>query len=102
MNVYARNAVVAGAVAMLAACASNSPLEAPASPPPATGVCSPDLLEGLKGLTLEAARARLERAGVRYRVVSDGAKEFPLTMDYDHNRVGLELERGVVVAARCG
>jgi len=101
MNSFSGAAVAAGAVVMLAACAAGAPLEVPASPPPAAE-CSPALLEGLKGLSLDAARARLEQAGVRYRVVRDGDQEFPVTLDYDHNRVGLELERGVVVAARCG
>ncbi|MEF9942691.1 MAG: hypothetical protein RR758_00695 [Burkholderiaceae bacterium] len=100
MNLFSRNTAAAGAVVMLAACAPAAPVDAPASPAPAA--CSPVLLESLKGMTLEAANAQLDQAGVRHRVVSDGDKNFPVTLDFDHQRVGLELKAGVVTAASCG
>ncbi|MEG1970027.1 MAG: hypothetical protein RR101_07890 [Burkholderiaceae bacterium] len=102
MNLFSRNTAAAGAVVVLAACAPAASIDAPASPVPAVGACSPVLLESLKGMTLEAANAQLDQAGMRHRVVSDGDKNFPVTLDFDHQRVGLEIKDGVVTAASCG
>jgi len=99
-----RVALAAGGVAALAACSEPAPsaAETPAAAPIAAGLCSPEWLAGLKGLDLAAAQQKVEAAGLRHRVVRDGDKNFPVTLDFDHERVGLELEAGKVVAARCG
>lgn len=99
-----RLALAAGGVAALAACSEPAP--SPADPqvgvPAAAGRCSPEWLAGLKGLDLAEAQQKIEAAGLRHRVVRDGDKNFPVTLDFDHERVGLELEAGKVLAARCG
>lgn len=79
-----------------------APAPMPASPAPAAGACTPGLLAELKGLTLQAAQARLDAAQVPHRVVRDGKQEFPVTLDHRPDRVSLELDDGKVVAASCG
>lgn len=60
------------------------------------------LSKSVIGKTGEEARAMGREAGVSVRTARIDKESFMLTMDYRPERLNIEIDAGVVAAARCG
>ncbi|MFM8302810.1 MAG: hypothetical protein ACKOA9_00705 [Actinomycetota bacterium] len=54
------------------------------------------------GLTKRAAIRRADVAGVTWRITREDDEFFPATLDYDPDRLNLEIDDGTVTAATFG
>jgi hypothetical protein len=61
-----------------------------------------DLASHLTGVQEQEAISRIEKAGLVWRVGSRDGESFPLTLDFNPNRITLAIEDGIVVGASTG
>lgn len=67
----------------------------------AEGVADPALLPWL-GLGEDAVKAQAKAAGRAVRVVARDGQDFPVTLDFNEQRLNLHMQKGVVVAITTG
>jgi hypothetical protein len=58
--------------------------------------------DSLKGKTESDATGVIEQAGREFRVTSRDSDKFPVTQDYNPERIDLIIENNLVVLATCG
>jgi len=95
---------LAAACLGLVACQQESK-PAPEDPAPAPGkeASTPlDDSDSYLGLALEAASARAEQAGIRWRVVEEDGQGKPVTKDYRPDRLNFSVASGKVIRVTKG
>jgi hypothetical protein len=98
--------LTAAASLAVISCQQQSSEPAPEKNPPAaekpTTPADPADANSYLGMTLEAASARADKAGIRWRIVEEDGKPRLVTKDYRPDRLNFAVEKGKIIRVNKG